>query len=288
MNLAKLIFEKIDREPARVREILVEMHARGEKVSEILDFVKFLDREKIAVKIPEKKIFDVCGTGGSGKTRINISTALAVKISQKFAIAKHGNRAASGRIGSFDLLERAGIEFSDSPEKVQKNLREKNLAFVFAPAFHPILKKIAAIRKSISHPTIFNFLGPLLNPVENLTAQLVGVANEKIGEKLAEVAQILEKNILFVHDQKFGLDEVSIGGATIFWEVRGGRISSGKFFPENFDFPRVENFSEISGSQNLDENFEIFSDLIADRAPDSPQNFLKINQKVAENFFEKF
>jgi len=289
MNIAKIVFDQAETHPDAVKEMLLELSERGEKVSEILDFVKELEKRKITVPNPQKeKIFDVCGTGGSGKKRINLSTILAIKLSKKFKIAKHGNKAASGRVGSFDLIEYAGFTVCDTPEKVQKKLKEKNLAFVFAPAFHPTLKILAPIRKMIPNATIFNFLGPLLNPVENLTAQMVGVPSVSIGEKLSEVSKYLGKNILFVHDNFFSLDDVSIGGETIFWEVQNEKITMGKFFPEDFGLKRITDFKKISGGDSVARNFEIFSELMSEKAPQSHLDFLEINKKVATNFFEKF
>lgn len=288
MQIAKFVLDNAEKQPEKIREILVEMYKKGEKSEVILAFVQELENRKIVVEIPKNwHVFDICGTGGSGKKRINLSTALALKLSKEFKIAKHGNRAASGKVGSFDLIEKFKLETCDTPEKVIENLKTKNQAFVFAPSFHPALKHLAPIRKSIPHSTIFNFLGPLLNPVENLTAQMVGISNPQIGEKLAEVSASLGKNILFVHDSKFGLDDVSIGGETIFWEVKNGNIETGTFVPEDFGLERIKDFEEISGG-NLEINLEIFENLITGKALKSHQDFLEINYLVAKKFFSEF
>ncbi len=287
MNTAEFILDQAEKNPNAVREILSDMNARGETCEEMLEFVHELRRRKIPVPNTEK-VFDVCGTGGSGKKRINLSTALAVKLSKKYPIAKHGNHASGGRFGSFDIIEAAGFEIADTPQKVQKNIHEKNLAFVFAPAFHPALKSLASIRASLPHPTIFNFLGPLLNPVENIMAQMVGVPNEKIGEKLSHVTKALGKNILFVHDTVGGLDDVSVLGGTKFWEVKNGICKTGTFVPEDFEIKRVLNFEEIQGGESLAENVEIFRALLDGTAPTAHQKFLEINARVADQFFKNF
>lgn len=285
---AQFVLDNAETQPEKVRNLLVEMHERGETVEEILAFVQELESRKIAVNVPQDwKVFDVCGTGGSGKNRINLSTALTLKLSKEFKIAKHGNKAASGKVGSFDLIEKIGLDVCDTPEKAIKNLDKKNQAFLFAPAFHPTLKTLAPIRASLSHSTIFNFLGPLLNPIVPLSAQLTGVSNLQIGEKLAEVASQCEKNILLVYDAVFGLDDVSIGGETVFWKVKNGKIEKGSFVPGDFGIKRVENFDEISGG-NLSENSKIFEALISGKAPKAHQDFLEINYLVAKDFFSEF
>ena len=282
------MLDQAQSQPEKVREKLVQLHQAGETVADILAFVTELQQRQIKMPGCGKKVFDICGTGGSGKERINLSTALAIKMSQKFAIAKHGNKAASGKVGSFDLIETAGFEVGDTPEKVATQLQKQNLSFVFAPAFHPALKPLAPIRQSLDHPTIFNYLGPLLNPVP-LTAQMTGVASVAVGDKLAEVCAALEKPAVLVHDTAFGLDDVSIGGATRFWMtgLEKGKIHSGAFFPEDYGFTTVKNFSAIQGG-DLDTNQGIFQALLTGTAPQAQQDFLAINQVVAEEFFSRF
>ncbi len=294
-NIAQFVLDHAEDQPEKVGEMLTKLHEKGETVSDILEFVEELQKRMILVetrtidKLKDKKIFDVCGTGGSGKTRINLSTVLAIKLSEKFTIAKHGNKAASGRVGSFDLIENLKLETSTTPESVITNLENNNLAFVFAPAFHPALKPLAPIRQSLGHPTIFNYLGPILNPVSGLTAQMTGVSSVEIGEKLAEVCTYLGRKVIFVHDTMFGLDDVSIGGATKFWisGMDGGNIHSGTFSPEDYGFTSVKDFSEIAGGDTKD-NEAIFQALLNGIASKPHQDFLEINRVVAEEFFQQF
>lgn len=287
MKPAKYVFDNAEKEPQKIGEILHGLHKGGEKVSDILDFAKEAQKRMIVCHSPKEKTFDVCGTGGSGKSRINLSTALAIKLSKKFTIAKHGNKAASGRVGSFDLIEKMGHEIGDTPEKVSQQLKAKNISFLFAPAFHPALKPLAPIRIKLGHPTVFNYLGPILNPIDNLTAQMTGVSNPEIGSKLAKVCVELGKNILLVYDKAFGLDDVSIGGQTQFWEVIGGNIKTGLFSPEDYGISRVKHFEDIAGG-DVDKNAEIFQQLISGKAKEAHQKFLQINEIVATEFFNKF
>ena len=263
-------------------------------MGEILNFVEELQNRQYDVRLPRKygfwgkptmKVFDVCGTGGSGLPRINLSTALATVLSREFTIAKHGNRGATGRIGSFDLIEKLGLPICDTPHKVIHNLRRKNLAFVYARAFHPALKPLGPIRRSIPHATIFNSLGPLLNPI-NLRGQMIGVASWKQGEKMSEVCRKLGKNALLVHDETTGLDDVSLVGNTYFWKVVDGKTEEGRFTPEQYGFDRVPNFESISGGGKIEDNVQIYRSLIAKRSPKAHLDFLAINAVVAGQFFK--
>lgn len=294
-NKAKFILDNAELKPEKVGEMLSKMHQDGETVNDILEFSEELKTRMLPVEtrfldnLKGKKIFDVCGTGGSGKSRINLSTALAIKLSENFTIAKHGNKAASGKVGSFDLIEKMELETSTTPESVIDNLEKNNLAFIFAPTFHPALKPLAPIRQSLGHPTIFNYLGPILNPVLGLTAQMTGVSSVAVGEKLAEACAHLERKVLFVHDTKFGLDDVSIGGATKFW-IAGmdqRRIHSGAFFPEDYGFESIDDFDEISGG-SVENNQAIFEALLNGIAAKPHRDFLEINQVVATEFFRQF
>ncbi len=296
MKTAQYILETAESEPEKVKESLIKLHQKGYKTTDILEFVTELQKRMIKIPNPGKPCFDICGTGGSGKKRINLSTSLGIKLSKKYCIAKHGNKAATGKVGSFDLISYAGYTTCDTPEKVTKNLTEHNLAFVFAPAFHPALKALAPIRKSIPHPTIFNYLGPLLNPIEGLTAQMTGISNPEIGEILADAALAMKKNILFVHDAEFGLDDVSIGGKTLYWKVSNApdskvglrSVIAGNFTPEDYGITRVKNFTDIQGGDTVEENAVIFESLLNNGAPKAQQDFLNINQIVASEFFNQF
>ncbi len=272
-----------------IKRILVELHNKEESVAEIVSVVKFLESQKIVVPTPKNNlVFDVCGTGGTGKQRINLSTALAIRLAKDFTIAKHGNKASSGRFGSFDIIEKTDFQICTTPSQAQIELEKNNLSFLFGPAFHPVLGLLVAIRKSLTHPTIFNSIGPLINPMSDLTAQLMGVKDVKTGRKLAKVCAKLGKNILLVHDTVFGLDEVSIGGETHYFKVLKGKIQEGTFVPEDFGVQRVSDFSDIEGAKNITDNLKIFNSLLDNTATKEQQVFLEVNYRVAKDFFSSF
>jgi anthranilate phosphoribosyltransferase len=286
-SLAKFCIENIAQNPHKVRDMLVKMHEAGESVDEIVDFFDEFWARKIAVNWHKKLVFDVCGTGGSGKNRVNLSTILAIKLSKEFTIAKHGNRAISGRVGGFDILKYTGFEPATNPKEVIERLEKQNLAFVFAPSFQPSLAVFGEVRKSISHRTIFNIIGPLLNPVSGLAGQLCGVSDIKIMRNMAKVASLRGKNILFVHDLTDGLDDVSIRGKTAYIEVLDGVMTEGEIEPADYGLKKVVNFSEIAGFGEAEANGNLAKEILKNRANTAYLVFLEINYLVAKQFFNK-
>lgn len=251
------------------------------------DYYHFFSERVLDFTVENKKIFDVCGTGGSGKIRFNTSTALAIKMSENHTIAKHANRASSGKIGSIDVLEFLNLPICRDEIQALEELNSRNLAFLLAPAFHPELVKLSAARREISSPTVFNFIMPLLNPVKNISGQMIGVSNFKMMEKMAEIANFAKKNVIFVHDLDNKLDDVSITGKTAIIEVLHGKITEYTVVPEDFDIPRVESFAEISGFTNAKANADLILQTLQGNSSVAYSNFLKINKIVAEGFFAK-
>jgi anthranilate phosphoribosyltransferase len=180
-------------------EFLSALARKGETVEEIAGFVRALREKSLAPPIDpawraSREILDVCGTGGDQLSTFNISTTVALVCSAAgVAVAKHGNRAITSRSGSADVLEALGVRIDLSPADAAQSLRERNFAFFFAPNFHPAFKHLAPARKLCAERgqrTIFNFLGPLLNPARP-TAQLVGVPKPEMCEPIARVLQSL-------------------------------------------------------------------------------------------------
>src|SRR3954470_15343722 len=222
--------------PAAVKaDFLCHLALKGETVGEIAAFAGAL-REK-AIQPPldaawrnGHEILDVCGTGGDRLNTFNISTTVAfICAAAGVPVAKHGNRAITSQAGSADVLEALGIKIDLPPAEAARSLQERNFAFFFAPNYHPAFKHISAARKLCAdrgQRTIFNFLGPLLNPARP-TAQLVGVPRPELCEPLARVLQSLGVRRGMVVSGKVGsasLDELSIMGENTiaeFYQERG-------------------------------------------------------------------
>ncbi len=208
---------------------------------ELCDAVLFL-RAHSARQLSFPKAIDVCGTGGSGLNRFNTSTVAAfVLAALGVKVAKHGNRAGSGRFGSFDLLEKLGIPF----DRGEELYRKYGLVFLFAPEFYPVMKHFASVRVRIGRPTFFNLLGPLLNPA-GVCRQVIGTAFREKMELMAETCRLLGKEHVFIVCGEDGLDEVTLSGKTFVVELKQGKIRKFTLTPQDFALP-VYDFSAISG-----------------------------------------
>jgi anthranilate synthase/phosphoribosyltransferase len=266
---AKVLFDFIlDQKltPVEVASILLAIKAKGEAVSELLGALLAMDERKRTFPKHGLAVIDTCGTGGSGKSGMNISTAVAVALATLgHAVVKHGNRAQSGLFGSADLLEELGVMPSDSnpsstsstfstfstttspsvpmSELAQSKASEKSLlrhgfAFLFAPLYHPALKPLAAIRREMRAPSLFNLLGPLVNPA-NCDYQIIGTPRLEVAKKLAEVLSLLKRHKkAIVYSSRDGHDEVSSCAITDAFEIdQDGKIQSFVIDPKDFFVP---------------------------------------------------
>lgn len=187
------------------------------------------------IKVEERvDAIDICGTGGSGLPRLNTSTLSALLLSSKGqCIVKHGNKAASGRFGSFDLLESLGLDLKMDLNQQIAALEESHLAFLYAPTIHPVMGSMAQSRTTMGVPTIFNLMGPLLNPFQP-ECQLIGTAFENYMELLFETAILLGKKHVVVLRSADGLDEISVSGPTDVLEYKDGQRLSYTLNPGDF------------------------------------------------------
>ena len=222
-----------------IREFLTTLARRGETAEEIAAAVSVLHSHAVSVPLKNSgNLCDTCGTGGDGQGTINVSTLAALVAAAAGArIAKHGNRAASSRCGSADLLEALGVNLAATPAQVARCIDEAGFGFCFAPAFHPAMKAVSAIRKSLGIRTIFNLIGPLANPCP-LSYQLVGVSEERLLMPMAEALSRLGiRHGLVVHGAD-GLDEATTTGPTQAIEVTGASFKSMELTPASLSIPQ--------------------------------------------------
>lgn len=198
-----------------IEDFLIALSEKGETATEIVALVDVMRAE--AVRLPQVlqgEFIDNCGTGGDGLKSFNISTAAAFVIAASgIQVAKHGNRKVSSASGSADILEELGIRTDLTTEQLCTLLKQEGLAFLFAPAMHPKLKRIGQIRSKIGKPTIFNLVGPLANPVD-LTYQFTGINKPQLVVKYAEVMKKLGRKRALVVSGEGGMDEASLYGKT--------------------------------------------------------------------------
>ena len=206
-------------------------------------------------------MIDLCGTGGDGFKTINISTTVAfILASLGVKVAKHGNKAVSSKSGSSDVLEILGVHSSNSLLWQRELLNDKNLAFFHAPFFHPLVGEVREVRQRLGIRTVFNVLGPLLNPNLALKNQLVGVYHKPVLRLYAETLQLLGRERALVVRGEDGLDEISLCDETRVVELRGGQISEYSITPEQFGFKRAFH-SEIEGG-TPEQNAEILKQIL--------------------------
>lgn len=231
--------------PSQTAGFLVALTMKEETVEEITGMTKVMREFSEKVRV-EGVVLDVCGTGGSGLPRFNVSTTSAfILAAGGVKVAKHGNRGAGGRCGSLDVVEGLGAQINLGPAQVEKCLQQTNLGFISAPLFHPAMKNVVPIRKELGIRTIFNILGPLTNPA-GAQYQVLGVSNPHIATKMLEVLRNLgSQRVMVVHGED-GLDEITLTGKTLVWELNQGEIRNYILQPEDFNLSRCT-FDEIAG-----------------------------------------
>ncbi len=212
-------------DPAQIAGLLVALRAKGETVGELVGAARAMRAHVVAVRPSRDDLVDTAGTGGDGSGTFNISTTAAlVAAACGCAVAKHGNRAASSRSGSADMLEALGVPIALSPEQAAEMIDRYGFGYLHAPAHHPAMRYAGPVRRSLGVRTVFNLLGPLTNPA-GARRQLIGVYAPQWVEPMAHaLAQLGCEYGMVVHGQP-GIDELSPCGATIVATVRDGAVT---------------------------------------------------------------
>jgi len=216
---------------------LAAMSVKGETIDEITASATGM-RKHCTKILHDMNVLEIVGTGGDHSNSFNISTTSALVISAAgFPVAKHGNRASTSRTGSADVLEALGVDITISPEHSLHLLKNINLCFLFAQNYHISMKYVAPVRRELGIRTIFNILGPLVNPA-GANMELLGVYEPELIEPMAKVLcnlGVKSGMVVYGHD---GLDEISLGAPTTVCELRNGFIKTYDITPEQFGFER--------------------------------------------------
>ncbi|HMA34938.1 MAG TPA: anthranilate phosphoribosyltransferase, partial [Chloroflexia bacterium] len=210
--------------PTLIAAFLVALRLKGETEEEMAGFVTVMRAHAVPVVGPAGAVLvDTCGTGGDGRHTFNISTAAAFVAAGAGAyVAKHGNRAMSGRCGSADVLEALGVNIQLGPAEVARTLAESHLGFMFATNYHPAMRYAGPVRRELGVRTVFNLLGPLTNPA-GAEAQVLGVADPRAALTIAQALSRLGTHHALVVHGDGGLDEIALSGPTICYEIRAGQ-----------------------------------------------------------------
>jgi len=220
--------------PAQIACLITALRMKGETVDEITGFVRVMREKSVKVTSTRTPLIDTCGTGGDRLNTFNISTTAAFVVAGAgVAVAKHGNRAASSKCGSADVLEALGVRFALPAKAVGQCIDECGIGFMFAPALHPAMKHAVGPRKEIGVRTVFNILGPMTNPA-GAKYQIIGVFAPHLCELMAKVlANLGTERALVVHGTD-GLDEVSTLGETRVAEALGKDVTTRSLLPSDF------------------------------------------------------
>ncbi|KIL41593.1 anthranilate phosphoribosyltransferase [Gordoniibacillus kamchatkensis] len=217
--------------PAQIGSLLTALRIKGETEEEITGFAEIMRQMATPVRTESTNLLDTCGTGADGADTINVSTAAAiVAAAGGVRVAKHGNRAASSKCGSADVLEALGVTIALSPEQARECLERIGICFMFAQVYHQSMKHAAGPRRDLGFRTVFNLLGPLTNPA-GADRQLLGVFDRAKTETLAAVLRELNVKRALVVASLDGLDEISVSAPTKVTELKNGDIRTFELTP---------------------------------------------------------
>jgi len=264
--------------PVRIAALLVALRTKGETVGEIVALARALRARAETAPLPDPRCVDTCGTGGDGAETFNVSTVAAFVVAGAgVPVAKHGNRAASGRAGSADLLEALGVEPDVPIAEAARILKQVGIAFFYARRAHPAMRHVAAVRAELGVRTVMNCLGPLLNPV-GARRQLVGVYDRELVVPLAEaLGRLGAERAMVVHGDD-GLDELTITTTSTIAMLDGRSLVRGRVEPEKLGLRRAE--GEALRGGDAARNAEIARAVLAG-APGPARDVVVLNAAAA-------
>jgi len=264
---------------AQISGALVALATKGETVEELTGMAEGLRSRAIRVISKHPCFIDTAGTGSSRAKTFNISTAAAFVIAGAgLPVAKHGNRAASSKSGSADLLTALGVNVSAIPLVSENALNEIGICFMFAPLYHGATARVAGIRRQLGVHTTFNLLGPLSNPA-GAPRQIIGVWRKDLAEKLAQVLAALGTERAWVVHGDDGLDEITLTGKTHVAEAQEGLVRTFAIEPKDFGL-EVGSLEHLRGG-DTDANAQIVSDVLAGRRKDEARALVVMNAAAA-------
>lgn len=260
--------------------ILAAIQAKGVSAEELVGMASVL-QSQYPIPNPQSPttLIDTCGTGGDGASTFNISTAVAfVAAAAGVKVAKHGNRSASSKTGSADVLEALGINLNANPEKVQAAVEQVGITFLFAPGWHPALKAVAALRTTLKVRTIFNLLGPLVNPMRP-TGQIIGVNDPLLIEEIAQaLSQLGCSQAIALHGRE-RLDEAGLADVTDLAVLQAGKVRCLTLNPQELGLNPAP--TEALRGGDVQENAEILKAVLQGKGTQAQQDVVALNTALA-------
>lgn len=268
-----------DATDAQIAATLVALSAKGETVEELAGMAQSLRERAVKVSCRHAAFIDTAGTGSSRAKTFNVSTAAALVIAGAgLAVAKHGNRAASSKSGSADVLTALGVNVSALTKASEEGLNETGICFMFAPLFHGATARVAGIRRELGIRTTFNLLGPLSNPA-GAPRQVVGVWRKDLVELLANVLAALGSERAWVVHGEDGLDEITLNGKTFVAEAQAGKVKTFEIQPQDFGLANGD-LSHLRGG-DADANAAIIREVLSGERRDEARALVVINAAAA-------
>jgi anthranilate phosphoribosyltransferase len=264
---------------SQIAGALVALAAKGETVEELTGLASGLRSRALRVKSKHRCFIDTAGTGSSKAKTFNISTAAAFVIAGAgLPVAKHGNRAASSKSGSADVLTALGVNVSALPELSESALNEIDMCFMFAPLYHGATARVAGIRRQLGVHTTFNLLGPLSNPA-GAPRQIIGVWRADLVQKMAEALAALGTERAWVVHGEDGLDEITLAGETLVAEVCDGSVQTFAVNPESFGFA-IQQIDHLRGG-DADANAHIIRSVLDGTRRDEARSLVLLTAAAA-------
>jgi anthranilate phosphoribosyltransferase len=262
----------------QIAAFLAMMRMKRATPGEIAGLAQSLRDHVTRVHVDLENVIDTCGTGGAAVKTFNISTASAFVAAGAGAyVAKHGNRGITSRCGSADVMEELGVNIDRGPDVVAECIREAHIGFMFAPKFHPAMRFVQSIRKSLDFRTAFNILGPLANPA-GVRAQVMGVSDPELLDRIIESLKMLgARRAMVVHGQ--GMDEISLLGKTRVVELRDGWVTSFLLDPAEYGIANAP--LDALGSGDAIANAAVIREILAGREKGPKRDIVVLNSAAA-------
>jgi anthranilate phosphoribosyltransferase len=267
-------------EPVLSGAILAAIQAKGVSADELAGMAQVLQSQSIkSERTTVTPLIDTCGTGGDGASTFNISTAVAfVAAAGGVPVAKHGNRSASSKVGSADVLEALGVHLSAPAAEIQAALEEVGITFLFAPGWHPALKVVAPMRRTLGVRTVFNLLGPLVNPLRP-TGQVIGVFDAQLVATIAHaLGQLGTQKAIVLHGRE-KLDEAGLGDLTDLAILEAGEVRLTTVNPQELGLTMATT-GELRGGE-VAENAEILRNVLQGKGTPAQRDVVALNASLA-------
>jgi anthranilate phosphoribosyltransferase len=261
--------------------ILAAIQVKGVSAEELAGMAQVLQGQSLQQNLitHSQPLVDTCGTGGDGSSTFNISTAVAFVVAAAgVKVAKHGNRSASSKVGSADVLETLGINLTAPSEKVSAAVEAVGITFLFAPGWHPALKSVAPLRKTLNIRTIFNLLGPLVNPLRP-TGQVIGVYDAQFLTPIAEALAVLGTSKAMIVHGRERLDEAGLGDITDIALLTNNQVNLSTLNPKELNLTPAP-ISELKGG-DLIENTDILRNILQGKGTLAQLEAIALNASLA-------